>query len=68
MRAIRLYVCVCGVCVCVCVCVRACVRACIRACVCVCVRACVRARAGVSLSARVLSQCVSVSLCVTKHE
>ena len=48
----------------VCVCVRACMRAC------VCGRACMRAcvRAGVSLSARVLFHCVSVSLCMTKHE
>ena len=64
MRAIRLYVCVGGggdggdvsVCVCVCVCVCMCARACVRACV----------RAGVSLSARVLFQCVS--LYMTKHE
>ena len=44
----------------VCVCVRACVGVCARA------RACMRT--GVSLSARVLFQCVSVSLCMTKHE
>ena len=69
VRAIRLYVRVCGGWgMCMCMCARACVRVCVcaraRACVRVCV--CVRARAHACVRARRrLSECQVVSVCVS---